>query len=190
MVCKSNAFVGTHEQTKNWKNWSGDVPFSAEEYFEPAHTSPTGPPDGLLQLVHVVARATGENKPLKAIGSGWAFEDLAKSDSWVVSLRQLMRRLDNVVGPTSSALTAGWRQKQLNVNESTRLVHVEAGIEIGELSQMLQDDGLALPTVGGSNGQSLAGAISTSTHGGDWQQTPLPDVVRAIHLVTDGGRSG
>jgi hypothetical protein len=105
MVCKSNVFVGTNEQNKNWKNWSGDVSFSAEEYFEPAHTSPTGPPDGLRQLVHVVARATSENKRLKAIGSGWAFEDIAKSDSWVICLRQLTRRLDNVIGATGAALT-------------------------------------------------------------------------------------
>ena len=189
MVCKSNVFVGTNEHNKNWKNWSGDVLFSAEEYFEPAHTSPTGPPDGLLQLVHVVARATSENKRLKAIGSGWAFEDIAKSDSWVVSLRQLARRLDNVIGPTGAALTDEWKLIQGNSGD-VRLVHVEAGIEIGELSEILRDDPehLALPTMGGSNGQSLAGAISTSTHGGDWQKPPLPDLVRAIHLVTDGGR--
>lgn len=185
MVCKSNIFVGTNEQNKNWKNWSGDVSFSAAEYFEPAHTSPTGPPDGLLQLVHVVARATSENKRLKVIGSGWAFEDIAKSDSWVICLNQLTRRLDNVIGATGAALTDEWRQKQI---QSPRLVHVEAGIEIGALSEMLQKDGLAMPTLGGSNGQSLAGAFSTSTHGGDWQQPPLPDLVRAIHLVTDGGR--
>jgi hypothetical protein len=45
-----------------------------------------------------------------------------------------------------------------------------------------------MPTLGGHNGQSLAGAISTSTHGGDWNQPPFPDVVRAVHLVTEGGR--
>jgi hypothetical protein len=45
-----------------------------------------------------------------------------------------------------------------------------------------------MPTLGGSNGQALAGAISTSKHGGDWQQPPLPDVVRAIHLVTVNGQ--
>jgi len=186
MVCKSNVFVGANEQNKNWKNWNGDVLFSAEEYFEPAHTSQIGPPDGLQQLVHVVARATTENKRLKAIGSGWAFEDIAKSDSWVVCLKQLTRRLDNVIKATPSVLTVEWEQKQRNSN--ARLVHVEAGIEIGALSEMLQNDGLAMPTLGGSNGQSLAGAISTSTHGGDWKEPPFPDFVRAIHLVTDGGR--
>src|SRR5438046_2699990 len=35
---------------------------------------------------------------------------------------------------------------------------------------------------------SLTTAMSTSTHGGDWQQPPFPDVVRAVHLVTAGGK--
>lgn len=45
-----------------------------------------------------------------------------------------------------------------------------------------------MPTLGGNSGQSLAGVISTSTHGGEWQQPPFPDLVRALHLVTDAGR--
>jgi hypothetical protein len=188
MVCKSDVFVGVNEHNKQWTNWNGDVLFSAEEYWEPAHSAANGPPDGLLSLVHVVARATKEQKHLKAIGSGWAFEDIAKSDAWVVSLSQLTRRLDYVIGPTGGALTDKWRQRQLDATGSRRLVHVEAGIEIGALSAMLAADGLAMRTLGGRNAQSLAGALSTSTHGGDWEEPPLPDFVRAIHLVTNGGQ--
>lgn len=188
MVCKSDIFVGVNEQNKQWTNWNGDVPFSAEEYFEPAHGAEDAPPDGLLQLVHVVARATNEQKHLTALGSGWAFEDIAKSDAWVVKLNQLARRLDYVVGATGVALTDQWRQRQLDPAGSRRLVHVEAGIEIGALNDMLAADGLAMRALGGRNGQSLAGALSTSTHGGDWEEPPLPDFVRAIHVVIDGGR--
>lgn len=188
MVCKSNAFVGASESNKRWSNWNGDVAFKAGEYFEPSHSSDSGAPDGLLQLVHVVARATKEKRRLHAIGSGWAFENIAASDAWVVSLKNLSRRLDNVVNPTSGALTDEWRDKQLAPAGSSKLVHVEAGIELGALNELLDKDGLSMPTLGGSNGQSLAGAISTSTHGGDWEKPPLPDFVRAIHLVTEGGR--
>jgi hypothetical protein len=44
-----------------------------------------------------------------------------------------------------------------------------------------------MKTLGGSSGQSLAGALSTSVHGADFDLGPLPDVVRAIHLVGPGG---
>src|SRR5262245_51036817 len=89
MICKSNAFAGVNEQDKRWTNWNGSVQFIAEEYFEPT---------GLLDLVYVVSRATSENKKLRAIGSGWSFEDIAKSDDWVINLKNLKRRLENVVG--------------------------------------------------------------------------------------------
>jgi len=47
--------------------------------------------------------------------------------------------------------------------------------------------GLALETQGGSSGQTLAGAVSTGTHGGDKSMPPLADSVLAIHLVGAGG---
>lgn len=43
MVCKSNAFNGTLIKNKKWMNFSENVTFSAEEYFEPQHTSPGDP---------------------------------------------------------------------------------------------------------------------------------------------------
>lgn len=46
----------------------------------------------------------------------------------------------------------------------------------------------ALPTLGGSSGQTLAGALSTGTHGTDVHLPPLANAVRALHLVGPGGR--
>jgi hypothetical protein len=187
MVCRAGTFTGVNEQNKVWSNWSGDVQFTATEYWEPAHSAPEIN-DGLEQLVEVVARATEEDQSLHAIGSGWAFEDVAKSDDWVVSLRNLDRQLDYVLGNGGAALTDAWRGRQRDPNGARALVHVEAGIRIATLSELLDSQGLAMPTLGGANGQALAGVISTSTHGGDWQQPPFPDLVKAIHLVTDGGQ--
>lgn len=46
----------------------------------------------------------------------------------------------------------------------------------------------ALPTMGGASGQTLAGVISTGTHGGDFDLPPIADMVRAIQFVgPDGG---
>ena len=67
-------------------------------------------------------------------------------------------------------------------------MHVEAGITVADLNLALAAAGLAMRTLGGANAQQLGGVISTSTHGGDWDERPLPDFVRAIHLVVDGGR--
>ena len=189
MICNSNEFEGINEHDKHWTNWNEDINFTDEEYFEPTHTLPENALNGLSHLVHVVDRATKEQKHLKAVGSGWSYEDIARSDSWRVSLRQLTRRLQYVIsGKDTTALNDDWKQRHFNQEGHQRLVHVEAGIEIGALSVVLEADGMAMYTLGGKNGQSIAGAISTSTHGGDWEQPPLPDFVRAIHLVTEGGR--
>jgi hypothetical protein len=46
----------------------------------------------------------------------------------------------------------------------------------------------AFKTLGGAGGQTVFGALTTGTHGGDIDFPPVADSVRAIHLVVDGGR--
>jgi hypothetical protein len=45
----------------------------------------------------------------------------------------------------------------------------------------------ALETAGGAGGQTIFGALTTGTHGGDFRLPPVADAVEAMHLVTDGG---
>ena len=62
------------------------------------------------------------------------------------------------------------------------------GITIHDLNDALDGMGLAMPTLGGANGQTLAGAFSTGTHGSDVDLPPIADGVRAIHMVGPGGQ--
>lgn len=43
-------------------------------------------------------------------------------------------------------------------------------------------------TAGNAGGQTIVGAFSTGTHGGDFTVGPTTDSVLAIHLVADGGK--
>jgi len=45
-----------------------------------------------------------------------------------------------------------------------------------------------MPTLGGSNGQSIVGALSTSTHGADFDEAPFCDLIHAVHLVGADGQ--
>jgi hypothetical protein len=69
------------------------------------------------------------------------------------------------------------------------LFHVEAGITMSDLQHLLdhQHPRLALQATGGSPGATLAGALSTATHGGEFNVPLLVDQVRAVHLVGPGG---
>jgi len=67
---------------------------------------------------------------------------------------------------------------------------VEAGIIMSELSKLLdhQSPRMAIEASGGSPGATLAGTISTATHGGEFKDKLLIDRIKAIHLVGPGGQ--
>lgn len=206
MVCSASSYTGIRNDNVAWSNWSGRSHKQLRSLFTPALTGaatpsvPIPPPVGLQQLVKVVKDATDSRMSLHAIGSGWAFDDQAVGDDWAIDISGLRSRLLATVGEapvtdiphnlpvTGPGLTDEWRRNQADKASVRKLVHIEAGIKLWQLIQMLDGIGLALPTMGGANGQALAGVINTSVHGGDWNQPAFPGVVRALHLVTHGGR--
>jgi hypothetical protein len=151
-----------------WENWAQtiDVPLVAR------HCRPTR----LDQLVSIVRAAKAAGGTVRAVGSGWSFSDVAKpsANTFFVETDALDALLWNVLNLVPS-------------ERRRKLVHVEAGIKIHVLNDLLDALGLAMPTLGGSGGQSIAGVISTGTHGGDIALPPIADAVRAIHLVGPDG---
>lgn len=67
---------------------------------------------------------------------------------------------------------------------------VEAGITMSDLNVLLDhhEPRLALQASGGSPGATLAGTISTATHGGEFKAPLLIDRILAVHLVGPGGQ--
>lgn len=99
---------------------------------------------------------------------------------------------------------------QVSENEGVYPVHVESGKRVYQLCAELDwgdDDSAdslavllrdrfgngdylgpwAMPTLGGAGGQTVFGALTTGTHGGDFRMPPIADAVLAMHLVADGG---
>ena len=66
-------------------------------------------------------------------------------------------------------------------------MRAEAGIRIKELNAWLDANGLALPQMGGYDHQTVAGVISTSTHGSGIEFGPLNDFVRSLDSSSAGG---
>ena len=86
------------------------------------------------------------------------------------------------VAPTPTTARSGRRRPR-----TAALVRVRAGIRIRELNALLDDQGLGLSNMGGYDHQTVAGVISTSTHGSGIRFGPLNDVVRSLDLVVAGG---
>ena len=152
---------------QSWSNWPTNHA-----------TNPPGVlrPDSLEELVNIVQEAERSGRGVRAIGSSWSNSDVAASSGYVVETEALNAVVTDVLTTSLSATGAG-----------LQLMHVEAGIKLYALLELLDERGLALKTLGGSTGQSLAGALSTSVHGMDIDRGPVPDMVRAIHLVGPGG---
>ena len=177
MSCPSSNYAGLSIANWPYENWSKRVRGEVTRYFEP---------DSIADLSNLVVAATRERRELRVAGSMWGFEDMTYSPEWVVSIRRLDQKRVDVI---PAGLSDRWRAQQ-SAPTGDKLFHVNAGITVGRLSELLvqQTPPLALPTLGGANGQSLIGALSTGTHGGDIELPPLVDVIVALQLMTEGGR--
>jgi hypothetical protein len=68
------------------------------------------------------------------------------------------------------------------------MVFAQGGIEVGNLNEILALRGASLSTTGASCGQTLAGALSTGTHGSAIKIGAIHDTVRGLHLVVGRDR--
>ncbi|HXR28307.1 MAG TPA: D-arabinono-1,4-lactone oxidase [Solirubrobacteraceae bacterium] len=122
--------------TATWANWAGDERCSPTALRRPASTE---------ELAAAVASAAREGLRVRVAGSGHSFSDIACSEGLLLSMERMTGVLD--------------------VDASGGLVRVQAGITIRELSRRLAAHGLALENLGDIDAQTVAGAISTATHG-------------------------
>ena len=132
---------------------------------------------GLASILTVVSSATGTR--VRAFGSKWTYNNIPYVDESMVDSAGLNYCQ---VGINSTYLTG------IYVDLASQLVFVQAGVTIQALSQALLEKKLALSTSGHSDGQRIAGAMSTGTHGSRFQYGAMEEMIRAIHIVTHGNR--
>lgn len=120
----------------------------------------------LREFVRQVARRGGK---LKIVGGGHSWSDVAHTRGATVSLDRLARFV--------------------HIDRERRRVRVEAGIRLHALCDVLRREGLALPVLGSIAEQSIAGAISTGTHGSGVRFGNLATAVRALRVVLASGQA-
>jgi len=154
-----------------WTNWPRTVPSGPGLKFLPRTIS---------DLVGVAQLARGGVR-VKASGSRWSSSAAARAETGWVDTSALNRiHLLKDISGLADELPAG--------KDVSNFVLVQGGAKIHEIATTLWSNGKSIPTLGGSMGQSISGAISTSTHGSDIELPPVSGMVRAIHLVAPGGQ--
>ncbi len=145
-------------QAPDWRNWTGD------QRCRPAAIEW---PSTIAEIAAAVERAAVRGERVHVAGAGHSFSDVALTDGRLLLLDQMRRVLD--------------------VDRDAGLVRVQAGITIKELGERLAEHGLALENLGDIDVQSIAGAISTATHGTGARLPNISAQVAALTLVLADG---
>lgn len=133
---------------------------------------------GLRDLRDLVREVFARGGRLRAQGGLWSLSEVARLDQDVVDL-SFLNQID-------AKLPAAALHPKAQA-DGRNYVFAQAGVRVVDLHQSLEKEGLALATSGASNGQSLAGAIATGTHGAAVDVGSMQDLVAAIHLIGDDG---
>jgi L-gulonolactone oxidase len=120
----------------DWVNWAGD------QRCRPARVLA---PRSREELAEAVGAAAAGGEKVKVTGSGHSFTEAAMTEATMV-------RLDALRGV-------------LEADRESGLVKVGAGTVLRDLNQELAGLGLGLENMGDIDAQTVAGAISTGTHG-------------------------
>ncbi|MDH6675910.1 FAD-linked oxidoreductase [Rhodococcus sp. LBL1] len=143
-----------------WRNWAG-THSSTPQRFET--------PRSVAELSTLVAGATERGLRVKAVGAGHSFTGVAVTDGILVSL-------DNIAGIESVRTTP-----------DGPIATVWAGTRLRSLNEQLWNRGLAMINLGDIDVQSIAGALSTGTHGTGARFGGLATLIRGLQIVLADG---
>jgi len=146
-------------QRPTWTNWAGVQTCSPRDLIRPRSRR---------ELIETVAAGASEGRQITVAGSGHSFTGTALTDDLMLD-----------VGALSGLIDA---------DLSTGLVKVGGGTVLADLNRGLDRLGLAMANLGDVDAQTIAGAISTGTHGTGADLPNISAQVVAIDLVTADGR--
>ncbi|MEI4270448.1 D-arabinono-1,4-lactone oxidase [Klenkia sp. LSe6-5] len=140
-----------------WRNWAGN---QRADGIDVRHPRTTG------EIATVLHEASVAGRRVRPIGSGHSFSGIGRPEQVQVVLDRHADLVD---------ITPGG------------LVTVQAGMTLHRLNAVLAREGWALTNLGDIDRQTVAGALSTGTHGTGAAFGGLATQVRALQLVTADG---
>jgi FAD-linked oxidoreductase len=142
----------------SWVNWTGDQACRPAELARP---------DSREELAEVVAAAAAAGSKVSVVGSGHSFTEAAMTGGTMVRVEALAGVLD--------------------ADPGSALVRVGGGTVLADLNEELARLGLAMENLGDIDRQTIAGAISTGTHGTGARLRNISAQVEGLELVLADG---
>ena len=150
--------MGAVAKSGEWVNWAGD------QRCRPARTLA---PRSREELAEMVGAAAAAAEKVSVAGSAHSFTETAMTDATMLRLGALRGVLD--------------------ADRASGLVRVGAGTVLADLNGELDALGLALENMGDIDAQTMAGAISTGTHGTGAGLANISARVEGLEMVLADG---
>ncbi|OLZ59829.1 D-arabinono-1,4-lactone oxidase [Amycolatopsis keratiniphila] len=141
-----------------WSNWAGTATASPLRVHRPRDTG---------TIAEAIGRSAADGRRLRPLGSGHSFTAIAAANSDAMDLT-------GWTGIASADVAKG-------------LVTVRSGTTLKQLNAELDALGLAMTNLGDIDAQTVAGAISTGTHGTGARLGGIATQIAALELVLADG---
>jgi len=149
---------GARTATGEWANWAGDQSCRPARIVRPSDRE---------ELAEAVVAAAAAGGKVRVAGSGHSFTEAALTEGTMI-------RLEGLSGIEDADPESG-------------LVRVGGGTILADLNEQLAGLGLAMENLGDIDRQTIAGAISTGTHGTGARLRNISAQVEGLELVLDDG---
>ena len=129
--------------------------------------------DATAGLQKLIAEAIVANRPMRALGGEWSWTKIAATTGVLLNTKPLNLSFRINKGNVSA----------LYPHQPEDLYFAQCGVSVKELNNRLRQHNRSLRTSGASNGQTIAGAISTGTHGAAIDVGAVQDFVVGLHII-------
>lgn len=126
------------------------------------------------ELQGMIGTCIQDGKSLRAHGSLWSLSTVAVTDGRLIDNSALRLAFEVPRALTDPAYSG----------DSAKLRFIECGNSVAALNDYLFAAGLSIKGCGSNNGQTLAGALSTGTHGSAYRFGAMQEMVVGLHLIT------
>ncbi|MFT4626504.1 MAG: FAD/FMN-containing dehydrogenase [Myxococcota bacterium] len=154
-----------------WQNWPRNLKARPVEFRRPTSRA---------ELIAAVQEAIDAGGKLKPLGASYSCSEASQpvDGGFAIDTQSHLNQTRPV-----NHVKAGV--------DTSRLARVQAGMRLIDLAEELATSGLALANLGGFAKQTIAGVMSTGTHGTGLQQSTFADMVVSadIVIVDDAGQA-
>ncbi|KAI5959303.1 ALO1 [Candida pseudojiufengensis] len=156
------------------KTWAGTFYCQPQAIFQPRNEN---------EIKELIKQAKIHHKTIMTVGSGHSPSDLTMTKEWLCNLDKFNHILKEE--PIKGPVSPNSRETEVKFVDLT----VEAGCRVFELNEYLKKNDLAIQNLGSISDQSIAGLISTGTHGSTQYHGLVSQQVVSIKFLNSKGES-